>query len=111
MELEDGDDLGTMIAIYCPLEMDNPSLVEFDPDLDDIPKYIDKEGLVDGKDVNPHSAGNMDPSIVIRNNPGAFMTDVDPNVALAREFPKYTNIVSAHLLDEEFNGEELFVGQ
>ncbi|MFQ6627317.1 hypothetical protein Gotur_004740 [Gossypium turneri] len=38
MELEDDDDLGTMIAIYCPTEIENPSPVELfaeiaEPDL------------------------------------------------------------------------------
>ncbi|MFQ6660794.1 hypothetical protein Gotur_029178 [Gossypium turneri] len=28
MELEDDDDLGTMIAIYCPPEIENPSPIE-----------------------------------------------------------------------------------
>ncbi|MFQ6642433.1 hypothetical protein Gotur_017615, partial [Gossypium turneri] len=81
-----------------------------DPDLDNIPEDIDKEGPVEGENANPYSVGNTGPDIVIRNNPRSFMTDVDPDVALAREFPKYTNIVPAHLVDEEFGDEELFVG-
>ncbi|PPS10158.1 hypothetical protein GOBAR_AA10487 [Gossypium barbadense] len=112
MKLEDDDDLGTMIAIYCPSKIENPNSIElfaeianqirfkFDPDLDDIPEDIDDEGQLEGKNANPYSAGNTGPGIVIRNNPGSFMTDVDPDAALAREFPKYTNIVMAHLLDE-----------
>ncbi|XP_017617579.1 uncharacterized protein LOC108462092 [Gossypium arboreum] len=205
MELEDDDDLGTMIAIYCPPKIENPNPIELfakitesdpiqvvipasqrsridfdlnaswedqlgfgwsmptpenpntgrcsynipnpcprleihpevlatieygdegsdnddqshrdpnddfsDLDLDDIPEDIDEEGLVEGENVNPHSVGNTGPGIVIRKNPGSFMTDVDPDVALANEFPEYTNIVLAHLLDEEFGDEELFVGQ
>ncbi|PPS09036.1 hypothetical protein GOBAR_AA11598 [Gossypium barbadense] len=133
MELEDDDDLGTMIAIYCPLEIENPNPIELfaeiadpdpiqvshrdpnddfsDPDLDDILEDIDEEGPVEGENVNPHSAGNTSPGIVIRNNPGSFMTDLDLDAALAREFLEYTNIVPAHLLDEEFGDEELFVGQ
>ncbi|KAH1106587.1 hypothetical protein J1N35_010355 [Gossypium stocksii] len=50
-------------------------------------------------------------NIVIDNNPGAFMIDVDPNMELAREFSEYSNIVSAHLLDEESEVEVLFIGQ
>ncbi|PPD99418.1 hypothetical protein GOBAR_DD03560 [Gossypium barbadense] len=129
MELEDDDDLGTMIVSDCPLEIENPSPVEFfaeiaepdpiqvvilashDLDLDDIPEDIDKEELVEGENVNPHSVGNTSPGIIIRNNIGSFMTDVDLDAALAREFPKYANIVPAHLVDNEFNEEELFVGQ
>ncbi|MFQ6652143.1 hypothetical protein Gotur_024141, partial [Gossypium turneri] len=38
------------------------------------------------------------------------MTDVDLDAAFAREFPEYTNIVPAHLVDNEFDEEELFVG-
>ncbi|KAK5836185.1 hypothetical protein PVK06_011942 [Gossypium arboreum] len=47
--------------------------------------------------------------IVIRNNPWSFMTDMDPDAALTCEFPEYTNIVQAHLLDEEFGDKELFM--
>ncbi|PPD91304.1 hypothetical protein GOBAR_DD11766 [Gossypium barbadense] len=64
-----------------------------DPDLDDIPKDINEEGPVEGENVNSHLAGNTGP---------------DPDAALAREFSKYSNIVPAYLLDEEFDGEELF---
>ncbi|KAK5771056.1 hypothetical protein PVK06_047230 [Gossypium arboreum] len=53
----------------------------------------------------------MRSGIVIHNNLRAFMTDVDPDVVLAREFSKYPNIVPAHLLDEESEAGELFVGQ
>ncbi|PPR86660.1 hypothetical protein GOBAR_AA34027 [Gossypium barbadense] len=133
MELEDDDDLGTMIAIYCPPEIENPNPIELfaeivepdsiqvshrdpnddfsDSDFDDIPEDIDKEGPVEGENANPYSVGNTGPGIVIRNNPGSFMTDVDPDATLAPEFPEYTNIVPAHLLHEEFGDEELFVGQ
>ncbi|KAH1113910.1 hypothetical protein J1N35_007288 [Gossypium stocksii] len=190
MDLEDDDDLGTMIVIYYPSEIENPNPIELfaeivepnpiqvvipakqcsridfdinvswedqsildgqcqlskiqtpihpevlatiedgdegfnnddqshhdpnddfsDPDLDGIPEDIDEEGSVEGENANPYSAGNTGIGIVIRNNPGSFMTDVDPNVALAREFPKYTNIMLAHLLDKEFSDEELFVIQ
>ncbi|PPR90970.1 hypothetical protein GOBAR_AA29702 [Gossypium barbadense] len=130
MELEDDDDLGTMIAIYCPPKIENPNPIELfaesdnddqshrdpnddfsDPDLDDIPKDIDEERPVEGENANPYSAGNTGPGIVIRNNLGSFMTDVDPDAAFSPEFPEYTNIVPAHLLYEGFGDEELFVGQ
>ncbi|PPR87720.1 hypothetical protein GOBAR_AA32970 [Gossypium barbadense] len=136
MELEDNDDLVTMIAIYCPPKIKNLSLVELfveiaesdpsqvvilthcdpnndfsDPDLDDIPEDIDEEGAVECENVNPHSVGNMGPGIVIRNNLVSFMTDVDPDAALAREFPEYTNILPAYLLNDESDNKELFVGQ
>ncbi|KAH1130265.1 hypothetical protein J1N35_001643 [Gossypium stocksii] len=70
-----------------------------DIDLDDIPEDIDDEGPVEGENANPYWAGNTGPGIIIRNNPGSFMTYVDPDAAVAREFPEYTNIVPAHLLD------------
>ncbi|MFQ6621825.1 hypothetical protein Gotur_002740, partial [Gossypium turneri] len=69
-----------------------------DPDLDDIPEDIDKKGPVKGENANPHSARITGPDIVIRNNLGSFMTDVDPDATLAREFLEYTNIVSTHLM-------------
>ncbi|MFQ6661985.1 hypothetical protein Gotur_029962, partial [Gossypium turneri] len=203
MELEDDDDLGTMIAIYCPPRIENPSPVELfteitepdpiqmvipasqrsgidfdlnipwedqsgfvlpaltpenpntggcsyntpysshcleihsevlatiedcdegsnnddqshrdpnddfsDPDLDDIPEDIDEEGPVEGENANPYSAGNTGLGIVIRNNPGTFMSDVDPDAALAREFSKYPDIVPTHLVHNEFDEEELFI--
>ncbi|KAH1032613.1 hypothetical protein J1N35_044787 [Gossypium stocksii] len=82
-----------------------------DPDLDDIPEDIYKEGLVEGENANLHSTGNTGPGIVIRNNPGSFMTDMDLEATFARTFSEYTNIVPAHLLDDEFDNEELFVEQ
>ncbi|PPR94062.1 hypothetical protein GOBAR_AA26605 [Gossypium barbadense] len=128
MKLEDNNDLGKMIAIYCPLKMDSPNLVELfteiaesdhiqvshsdlnddfsDPDLDDIPEDIDVEGSVEGENVNPHPVENTGPTIIIRNNPRSFMTYMDPDTTLACEFPEYPNIVPNHLLDEEFDGEE-----
>ncbi|PPD94107.1 hypothetical protein GOBAR_DD08880 [Gossypium barbadense] len=108
MKLEDDDDLGTMISHRDPND-------DFsDPDLDDILEDIDEEdeeGSVEGENANPHSAGNTGLGMVIRNNPGSFMTDVDPDAALEREFSEYTNIVPAHLIDNEFDEEELFVEQ
>ncbi|PPD85605.1 hypothetical protein GOBAR_DD17461 [Gossypium barbadense] len=80
-----------------------------DPDLDDIPKDIDKKGLMEGENTNPHLAENTGPGIILRNNPGPFMIDVDPDAAFAREFLEYTNIVLAYLLDDEFDDEELFI--
>ncbi|PPD67396.1 hypothetical protein GOBAR_DD35727 [Gossypium barbadense] len=116
-----------------PSEMDNPSSIELfaeiaepepiqavshhdnkdfsDPNLDDIPKDINDESAVEGEDVHPHSVGNTRSGIVIRNNPRAFTTDVDLDLALTREFPEYPNIFQAHLLDEDLNVEGQFVGQ
>ncbi|PPE00573.1 hypothetical protein GOBAR_DD02395 [Gossypium barbadense] len=82
-----------------------------DPDLDDIYKDIDNQCAMEGEDIHPYSARNMGFDIVIRNNPGAFMTDIHPDATVACEFSEYPNIVSAHLLDEELKAKELFVGQ
>ncbi|PPD80906.1 hypothetical protein GOBAR_DD22169 [Gossypium barbadense] len=82
-----------------------------DPNLDDILEDIDEEGSVQGENANPHSDGNTGLVIVIRNNSGSFMTDVDPDTALVHEFPEYTNIMSAHLLDDEFYYEEFNLGK
>ncbi|MFQ6651438.1 hypothetical protein Gotur_023769, partial [Gossypium turneri] len=80
-----------------------------DPDLNDIPEDIDKEGPVEGENAIPHQVGNMGPGIIIRNNPGTFMSDVDPDAALAREFSEYPDIVPTHLVHNEFDEEELFI--
>lgn len=57
-----------------------------DLDLDDIPENIDDKSPVEGEDVYPHLARNTRFDIVIRNNLGDFMIDVDLNAALALEF-------------------------
>ncbi|PPS02138.1 hypothetical protein GOBAR_AA18530 [Gossypium barbadense] len=101
---EDDDDLGTMIVIYCPSHHDSKDFSE--PDLDDIPKDIDNESAVEGKDVHPHSARNTRFGIVIRNNPMAYTINVDLDVALAREFIEDPNIFQAYLLDKDLNVEE-----
>ncbi|PPD88403.1 hypothetical protein GOBAR_DD14664 [Gossypium barbadense] len=82
-----------------------------DPNLDDIPEDIDDEGTVEGEDVHPHAVRNTGSGIVIRNNSGSFITDVDLDAVLAREFTEYPNILPAHLVDKESDIEELFVGQ
>ncbi|KAK5775272.1 hypothetical protein PVK06_043145 [Gossypium arboreum] len=79
--------------------------------LDDILEEIDDKGPVEGENVNPHSAENTGPDIVIRNNLKSFMANVDLDAAFALEFVEYTNIVPICLLDKEFDGEELFIGQ
>ncbi|PPD87842.1 hypothetical protein GOBAR_DD15220 [Gossypium barbadense] len=141
MDLEDedeDDDLWSIITIYYPPNMDNPSPVELfveitepkpvqvvipikdgdkgsdneeqshqdnedfsDLNLEDIPEDIDDESAVEGENVHLHSTGNTRSSIVIYNNPRAFMSDVDLDAMLAREFPEYQNIMLAHLLDKE----------
>ncbi|PPS02637.1 hypothetical protein GOBAR_AA18022 [Gossypium barbadense] len=107
MELED-DNLGTMIAIYYLPEMENPSPVELFSEIAELESVqvitlvnIGDEGPGEGKDVHPYLAGNKGSSIVICNNPGAFMTDVDLDASLAHDFYEYPDIMSAYLLDEE----------
>ncbi|KAK5770819.1 hypothetical protein PVK06_046974 [Gossypium arboreum] len=63
------------------------------------------------EDVHLYPARNTRSDIIIGNNPGAFMTDVDPDVVLACEFSEYPDVVATHLLDEEPKAEELFIGQ
>ncbi|PPD84984.1 hypothetical protein GOBAR_DD18079 [Gossypium barbadense] len=127
MELVDDDDLATIIAIYCPLEIENPAdgdewsdsedqshhdLEQFsDPNLDEVPNDIDNEGMVEDEDLHPYSTGNMGFDIVIRNDLGAHMSNVDPDAAYTCELLKYLDIVPAHLLEVDLEVGELFVGQ
>ncbi|PPD93961.1 hypothetical protein GOBAR_DD09012 [Gossypium barbadense] len=110
MELEDDDDLGIIIAIYCPsraqeskfdgdegfdneYQFHNNNEDFSDLDLDENPEDIDDEGVVEGAELNPNSIGNTRFGIAIRNNPGASMLKLDPDAAHAREFPEYPDIV------------------
>ncbi|PPS10100.1 hypothetical protein GOBAR_AA10539 [Gossypium barbadense] len=68
-----------------------------DPNLDDISKDIDEEGPVEGENANPHSGGNTGLGIVIRNNSGSFMTDVDPDVTLALPPPAFEMVPDCSL--------------
>ncbi|PPD76793.1 hypothetical protein GOBAR_DD26285 [Gossypium barbadense] len=99
----------TQFFSFLPTSHHDPNDNFSDPDLDDTPEDIDDKRPVEGENANPYSTGNTDPGIVIRNSPRSFMTDVDPDVALAHDFLEYTNIVPAHLLNDEFDDEELFV--
>lgn len=67
--------------------------------------------MVKGEDVHPYSARKMGSGIVIHNNPRAFMSNLDLDMAFAREFLEYLDIVLAHLPEGESNIGELFVGQ
>ncbi|PPD90816.1 hypothetical protein GOBAR_DD12237 [Gossypium barbadense] len=67
-----------------------------DPDVDEVPNDINDEG------VNDHIR-----HIVIRNNPGAHMSLIDPDVAHTAEFPGYLEILHAHQLVVDSDLEEL----
>ncbi|XP_016673069.2 uncharacterized protein [Gossypium hirsutum] len=82
-----------------------------DPDVDEVPDDIDDEGPKEVEDVHSPSFCNPSHGIILRNEPGGNMLNVDPDAAHASEFPEYADIVPAHrlALNSQFN--ELFVGQ
>ncbi|KAH1031779.1 hypothetical protein J1N35_043953 [Gossypium stocksii] len=77
--------------------------------LDDIYEDIDDEGAVDGEDVHLYSIGNMGSGIVIPNNPGAFMSDVDSDVMLARRQSNVLPITFAIMEGKCFESWEFFL--
>ncbi|XP_016700027.1 uncharacterized protein [Gossypium hirsutum] len=176
MELEDDDDLGTMIAIYCPLGIENPSPVELfaeitepDPiqmvipasqrsgiDFDLNVPWEDQSGFVLSAPTpeNPNTGGcsyntlysshclEIHPEVLAtiehcdegsdnddqsHRDPNDDFSDLDlndipedideegpvedPDAALAREFSEYPDIVPTHLVHNESDEEELFIGQ
>ncbi|PPD97365.1 hypothetical protein GOBAR_DD05578 [Gossypium barbadense] len=82
-----------------------------DPDVDEVPDDIDDEGPEKVEDVHGHSFSNPSRGIILRNELGGDMLNVDPNAAHASEFPEYADIVPAHRLTINSQFEELFVGQ
>ncbi|PPS20245.1 hypothetical protein GOBAR_AA00298 [Gossypium barbadense] len=84
---------------------------ESDPDVDEVPDDIDDEGVNDDGNVNASSVGNQILRIVIHNNPGVHMSQIDPDAAHAAEFSEYLEILSAHQMAVYSNPDELFVGQ
>ncbi|PPR84135.1 hypothetical protein GOBAR_AA36576 [Gossypium barbadense] len=84
---------------------------ESDPDVDEVPEDIDDEGMNNEVNVNVPSVGNQIHRIVIHNNPGAHMSQIDPDSVYAAEFPEYPKIQSAHRMAVYSNPEDLFVGQ
>ncbi|KAK5792861.1 hypothetical protein PVK06_033987 [Gossypium arboreum] len=80
-----------------------------DPDLDNIVDDINDEGPNDGNDHSP-TIENPSCGIVIRYNPEAYMSIVDPDAIHASEFPEYPDIIPTHLMLVDPKPEELFVG-
>ncbi|XP_052882757.1 uncharacterized protein LOC128291605 [Gossypium arboreum] len=85
--------------------------IDSDPDVDDVPDDIDDEGVNEDGNINASLVGNQIRRIVIHNNPGAYMSRIDPDAAHAAEFPEYLEILPAHQMAIYSDPEELFVGQ
>ncbi|KAK5835519.1 hypothetical protein PVK06_011210 [Gossypium arboreum] len=96
------------VVVVIPSYHDNKDFSDLN--LEEILGDIDNEGMVEGEDAQPYSAGNMGYGIVIRNNLGTFISSIDPDAAHVGEFPEYEEIVLTHLLEGELDAEELFVG-
>ncbi|PPD87356.1 hypothetical protein GOBAR_DD15706 [Gossypium barbadense] len=62
-----------------------------DPNLDNVPDDMNDEGLNDGND-HALLLENLSRGIIIRNDPGAHMSIVDPNAAHASEFPERVQV-------------------
>ncbi|PPE02674.1 hypothetical protein GOBAR_DD00233 [Gossypium barbadense] len=69
---------------------------ESDPDVDEVPDDIDNESVNEDGNVNASSVGNQIRRILIHNNPGAHMSQIDPDVARAVEFSEYPEILPAN---------------
>ncbi|KAK5824081.1 hypothetical protein PVK06_018844 [Gossypium arboreum] len=82
-----------------------------DPDVDEVPNDIDDEGPEEVEDIHGPSFCNPSHGIILRNEPGGNMLNVDPNATYASEFPEYADIVPAHRLASNSQFDELFVGQ
>ncbi|PPD69274.1 hypothetical protein GOBAR_DD33842 [Gossypium barbadense] len=129
MQLLDDDDLGIMMEIWWSNGSENPQPVELfaeladlelvenevedfsDPDVDEVPDNIDDKGLEEVKDVHGPSFSNPSHGIILQNEPGCDMLNVDPDAARAFEFLEYAGIVPAHKLASNSQLEELFIGQ
>ncbi|PPR92699.1 hypothetical protein GOBAR_AA27973 [Gossypium barbadense] len=120
--VEDNDDLGTMMEIWWSTGSVNPQPVELfaeladlepvenvspinsdqnvedfsDPDVDEVPDDIDDEGPEEVEDVHGPSFCNPSHGIILRNELGGNMLNVDPDAAHASEFLEYADIVPAH---------------
>ncbi|PPS08953.1 hypothetical protein GOBAR_AA11698 [Gossypium barbadense] len=82
MELLDDNDVETMVALYCLLGVEDFS----DPGLDDVPDNIDKKRL-DGANDHAPSVRNLSHGIIIRNDPGAHISVVNPDAVHVSKFP------------------------
>ncbi|PPD98160.1 hypothetical protein GOBAR_DD04792 [Gossypium barbadense] len=115
MELVDDKDVKTMVALYyrnqsrqtysiqlfAKLAEDFTPLDYSDPDLDEVPDDIDDKGANNNGNVNASLVENPSRGIIIRNDPGAHMSIVNPNVAHVSKFPEYPDILPAHRLSTD----------
>ncbi|PPD85672.1 hypothetical protein GOBAR_DD17395 [Gossypium barbadense] len=69
-----------------------------DPDVDEVPDDIDDESPEEVEDVHGPSFSNPSRGIILRNEPGGDMLNVDPDATHTSEFPEYADIVPAHRL-------------
>ncbi|PPS13117.1 hypothetical protein GOBAR_AA07543 [Gossypium barbadense] len=81
---------------------------ESDPDVDEVPDDIDDEGVNNGGNLNASLVKNQIHHIVIHNNLGAHMSQIDPDAAHAAEFSEYPEILPAHWMAVYSDPEELF---
>ncbi|PPD76243.1 hypothetical protein GOBAR_DD26824 [Gossypium barbadense] len=89
----------------------HPVIVETDGHGED---GSDNNGRYDHEDDENDYAplvGNSSYGIAIHHDPRAYMSIVDLNAIHASEFPKYLNIIPAHLMLADSKSEELFMGQ
>ncbi|PPR85578.1 hypothetical protein GOBAR_AA35110 [Gossypium barbadense] len=125
MEFVDDEDLETMITLYCSTGNMKVELVELfielanvepgkdfnDPNIDEVLDDIDDEGMDDDDNVYTLLLGNPTHAIAMRNDPEARMLSIDPNMAHASKFLKYSDIIYSHMLVAIFESEELFIIQ
>ncbi|PPS19520.1 hypothetical protein GOBAR_AA01051 [Gossypium barbadense] len=118
MELVEDKNVETMAALYCgnqshqnvPIHL----FAEFNIDLNAAPETdVNGDDGYDNSDPSNHEVDvwNLIQCIVIHNDPGAHMSLIDPNTALAAEFLNYPDILPGHWLAIDSELEELFMGQ
>ncbi|KAK5846641.1 hypothetical protein PVK06_002937 [Gossypium arboreum] len=78
-----------------------------DPDLDNAPNDINDKGPHGGNNYAP-LVRNSSRVIVVRNDPEAYMSIIDPDAVHASEYP---DTIPAHLMLIDPELEELFMGQ
>ncbi|PPS05487.1 hypothetical protein GOBAR_AA15153 [Gossypium barbadense] len=88
------------------------TLIDYsDSDLDDVSDDIDDKGANDDRNVKMSSVGKPSQGIMIRNDPGAHISIIDPDTTHAFEFLEYPDILLVHQLAVDSEHKELFVGQ
>ncbi|PPD74061.1 hypothetical protein GOBAR_DD29014 [Gossypium barbadense] len=134
MELADDKGVETMVDLYCGNGSDKNALIHLFAELADMEQnkdvnasdeeygaqepwmvapisYVDSESTMGGIDINASSIGQQMQRILIHNNPGPYMSLIDPDAAYVAEFPEYPEIVHRHGLAVTSDDEELFIGQ